>query len=245
MLALGDMITLGGPACGWGDRPNSVWPSGLGEEAMSQDLLAYYRSKGLGRVVGFGIRPALLIVDMSKAFTDPSSPLGCPLDAVVAQIARLLHAFRVRRLPVIYTTVAYEEPDSRDGGWFVTKVPSLRMLTAGSAWVQIDPRLTPRPGEPVLVKKYASAFFGTDLQTRLVTRGVDTLVITGATTSGCVRATAVDGMQYGYRVLVVEDAVGDRSQEAHRANLVDIEAKYGDVRSTEEVLQELERGARQ
>lgn len=195
----------------------------------AEAILAEYRRKGLASSVGFGRRAALLVVDMIEGFTDPSSPLGADLTAVVDHIGRLLAVCRSQHIPVYFTTVAYEAPDCQDGGWFVRKVPSLKMLRAGSRWVQVDARLRNLPEEEVLVKKYASAFFGTGLQERLSRRGVDTLIVTGCTTSGCVRATVVDGMQHGYRVIVPLEAVGDRNAEAHAANLVDIQGKYGDV----------------
>jgi maleamate amidohydrolase len=198
-------------------------------------VLRQYRAKGLAQSVGFGRRAALLVVDMIIGFTDPSSPLGSDLDRVVEAIRELLAPVRAAGLPVFYTTVAYEEEDCRDGGRFVEKVPSMKILRQGSPWVALDPRLGARSEEPLLVKKYASAFFGTDLDRRLKADGVDTLLVTGCTTSGCVRASVVDGMQYGYRVIVPEEAVGDRSRSQHEANLIDIQGKYGDVMPLAEV----------
>jgi len=189
---------------------------------------------------GFGERPALVVVDMNVAFTDRSSPLACPLDGVVGAIQELLRECRAAGFPVVYTTVAYDEEARRTAAVFIDKVPALLTLEAGSRWVEIDPRIAPLPGEPVLTKLFASAFFGTELQSLLAAAGCDTLVVTGASTSGCVRATAVDALQHGYRPVVPREAVGDRNPDAHEANLYDIDAKYGDVVSLEETLGHLE-----
>ena len=189
---------------------------------------------------GFGERPALVVVDMNVAFTDRSSPLACPLDGVVGAIQELLRECRAAGFPVVYTTVAYDEEARRTAAVFIDKVPALLTLEAGSRCVEIDPRIAPLPGEPVLTKLFASAFFGTELQSLLAAAGCDTLVVTGASTSGCVRATAVDALQHGYRPVVPREAVGDRNPDAHEANLYDIDAKYGDVVSLEETLGHLE-----
>jgi nicotinamidase-related amidase len=189
---------------------------------------------------GFGRRPALLVVDMNVGFTDPASPLVCDLDDVVEAIARLLAEARRAALPVVYTTVAYGEGDRATAAAFIDKVPALLTLEAGSRWVEIDPRLAPRPDEPVLTKLFASAFFGTPLASLLASAGCDGVIVTGASTSGCVRATAVDALQHGYRTVVPREAVGDRNPAAHDANLYDIDAKYGDVVATDEVVAHLE-----
>ena len=204
------------------------------------DTETLYEDREFGDSVGFGERPALLVVDLIEAFTDPESNLGSDVDDVVAQTGRLLDAFRERDLPRYFTTVAYEESYG-DAGRFVEKVPALRELRLGTDRVAVDERLEPEGDERVVLKKYASAFFGTDLQTELTTDRVDTLVLTGVTTSGCIRATAVDGLQHGYRTVVPADAVGDRAEGPHRANLFDIDAKYGDVVETDAVLDELDR----
>jgi nicotinamidase-related amidase len=198
------------------------------------------RHAGFHGRAGFGERPALVVVDMNVAFTDPSSPLACPLEDVVAAIQGLLRECRAAGFPVVYTTVAYDEEGRERAAAFIDKVPALLTLEAGSRWVEIDPRLAPLPGEPVLTKLFASAFFGTELHALLAAAGCDTLVVTGASTSGCVRATAVDALQHGYRPVVPHEAVGDRNPEAHTANLYDIDAKYGDVVSLEEALGRLE-----
>lgn len=198
------------------------------------------RHEGFHGRSGLGERPALIVVDMSVGFTDPSSPLACDLESVVEAIGRLLAAARAAGAPVIYTTVAYSEADRRTAAVFIEKVPALLALAEGSRFVEIDPRLAPEPGEPVVRKLFASSFHGTALATLLATEGCDSLIVTGASTSGCVRATAVDALQHGYRTLVPREAVGDRNPEAHEANLYDIDTKYGDVVSLEEALALLE-----
>ena len=178
---------------------------------------------------GIGERPALVVVDMSVGFTDPESPLACELEDVVDAVGLLLAAARRADVPVVYTTVAYDEEGKRRAAAFIEKVPALLTLEAGSGWVEIDPRLAPQPGEPVLRKLHASAFFETELAELLAASERDSVIVTGASTSGCVRATAVDALQHGYRTVVPREAVGDRNPDAHSANLYDIEAKYGDV----------------
>lgn len=198
------------------------------------------RLEGFHGRVGLGDRPALVVVDMSVGFTDPASPLACPLDEVVAAIRELLREARHAGFPVIYTTVAYDEGAKGTAAAFIDKVPALDTLEAGSRWVEIDPRLAPQEGEPVLTKLFASGFFGTALGSLLGAAGCDSVIVTGASTSGCVRATVVDALQHGYRPVVPREAVGDRNPDAHEANLYDIDAKYGDVVSLEETLAHLE-----
>ncbi|MFA9417348.1 isochorismatase family protein [Natrinema sp. HArc-T2] len=199
---------------------------------------AEYDEADFGTSVGLGEQPALLVVDLINAFTDPETSLGSDVTGVLEQTERLLDAFREHDLPRYFTTVAYEESYG-DAGRFVEKVPALRELRLGTEAVEIDDRVEPEDGERVILKKYASAFFGTDLQTELTTHRVDTLVLAGVTTSGCIRATTVDSLQHGYRTIVPADAVGDRAEGPHRANLFDIDAKYGDVVTTDSVLDHL------
>jgi len=202
------------------------------------DTKEFYADRNFGDEVGMGEQPALVVIDLINAFTDPDTDLGSAVDDVIAQTERLLSAFREYDLPRYFTTVAYEESYG-DAGRFVEKVPALRELELGTEAVAVDDRVAPVGDERVVLKKYASAFFGTDLSTELTTHRVDTLVVTGVTTSGCVRATAVDSLQHGYRTIVPADAVGDRAEGPHRANLFDIDAKYGDVVETADVLTEL------
>jgi maleamate amidohydrolase len=189
---------------------------------------------------GFGTRPALVVVDVNCGFTDPQSPLVCDLDDVVVAIQRLLGETRAAGFPVVYTTVSYTEADKRTAAAFIDKVPALLTLEAGSRWVEIDPRIAPLPDEPVLNKLFASAFHGTPLASFLAANRCDSLIVTGASTSGCIRATVVDALQHGYRPIVPREAVGDRNPAAHEANLYDIDAKYGDVVSVDEVVTHLE-----
>jgi nicotinamidase-related amidase len=199
------------------------------------------RFEGFGeRAGGVGRRPALVVVDINNGFTDPASPLVCDLDDTVQAIRRLLDAFRRAELPVIFTTVSYGDGDRVAAKAFIDKVPVLLTLEAGSRWVEIDERIAPRAGEVVLNKLFASAFFGTPLGSLLASHGCDSVVVTGASTSGCVRATAVDALQYGYRPVVPREAVGDRNPAAHEASLYDIDLKYGDVVSLDECLASLE-----
>jgi nicotinamidase-related amidase len=193
-----------------------------------------------GRGAGLGERPALVVVDMSVGFTDPESPLACDLEEVVDAVGLLLAAARRAGVPVLYTTVAYDEEGKRRAAAFIEKVPALLTLEAGSRWVEIDPRIAPEPGEPVLRKLHASAFFETELAGLLGASGCDSVIVAGASTSGCVRATAVDALQHGYRTVVPREAVGDRNADAHEANLYDIDAKYGDVVPLAEMLAQLE-----
>jgi maleamate amidohydrolase len=208
---------------------------------IDESLRANYKGVFDGRI-GFGRAPALLIVDFMRAYTTPGLPLYAPavVDSVHATRPLLEH-FRRQRRPVIFTRVAYS-PSGVEGGVFVRKVPLLRSLTEGSPAAEIVPELAPGPDELVLTKHYASAFFGTPLSATLVGLGIDTLVVTGCSTSGCVRATAVDGMQHGFRVIVPRQCVGDRADGPHSANLFDIDSKYGDVVDRDVVLQHLDEG---
>ncbi|MFC7655351.1 N-carbamoylsarcosine amidohydrolase [Pseudonocardia benzenivorans] len=194
-----------------------------------------FQDKGFGRRVGFGQRPALLAVDFITGFTDLRSPLAGDLDTQLAATNALLEPARAAGIPIIFSTVAYDA-ELQEAGIWVRKIPANSRLVEGSEWVEVDARLKQRPNETTLVKKYASCFFGTDLAARLVSRRVDTLIITGCTTSGCVRATAVDACSYGFHTIVVEEAVGDRAALPHAASLFDIDAKYGDVLGLEETL---------
>lgn len=201
-----------------------------------------YGERGFGGRQGAGRNPALVVIDLNYGFTDPSSPLHCDTDAAVQATARLLEAAREGERAVAFTTIEYDEGAKRVAQAFIAKAPALTMLTPGSRWARIDERIAPREDEPVLVKLFASAFFGTALQPMLTAGGCDTLVVAGASTSGCVRATVVDGLQHGLSVLVPREAVADRAQSAHDASLLDIDAKYGDVVSLDEAIAVL-RGA--
>jgi len=194
-----------------------------------------YAKARLGESVTMGSRPAVLVVDFSCGFTDPECTLGSDLTPQVEATRRLLDAAREKETPVIFTTIGFE-PSLKDGGLWLQKVPSLGDLQLGGHWVEIDPRLAPKPDETVIVKKGASAFFGTSLAAILISQHIDSIILCGATTSGCVRATAIDLLQYGFPTLVPRECVGDRAQAPHDANMFDIQAKYADVVSLEEAL---------
>ena len=179
--------------------------------------------------IGFGTRPAVIVIDFVKAYTTKGAPFfGEGVVDAVDHSVPLLAAARTAKVPIIYTKVLYH-PSGMDGGLFVKKVPALRALVAGEPLAEIDPKITPEPEDLVIVKNYPSCFFGTTLQSTLMGLGVDTLVLIGCSTSGCVRAAAIDAIQYGYRVIVPRECAGDRHDAPHDANLFDINAKYGDV----------------
>ena len=210
-------------------------------DETTQDI---YERARLGQSVTLGTRPAVLVVDFSRGFTDPESTLGSDLTREVEATNRVLTVAREQEIPVIFTTIGFE-PNLKDASLWLEKLPALEELIVGSKWVEIDPRLARREDETVVLKKGPSAFFGTNLPSILVSQGVDTVVLCGATTSGCIRATAIDLLQYGYPTLVPRECVGDRAEEPHGANLVDIQAKYADVVSVEEALSYLEGIARE
>lgn len=205
---------------------------------MSETREQNYAGTFDGRV-GFGARPALLVIDFTRAYTTPGSPFFA--DGVVRAVREtvpLLAAARAAGVPVLHTKVLYHA-SGLDGGWFVRKVPALRRMVAGEPLAEIDPAVAPLPEEVVVAKQYPSPFFGTPLGPMLTALGVDTLVLAGCSTSGCVRAAAVDGVQHGHRVIVARECVGDRHAAPHDASLFDIHAKYGDVVARDEVLARL------
>ena len=208
-------------------------------DANMDPTLKMYKERGFASRSAYGKRPALLVVDMTNGFTDPASPLGSDLTSQLAAVGKLLEAARSRGLPIYYTTNLYD-PDDPGGGVFAAKVPAIEVLVPGSKMVEVDERIKPLPGERVVEKKLPSAFFGTDLQEDLRAKGVDTVLVTGCSTSGCIRASANDSMSWGFRTVVVREAVGDRAQGPHEANLFDIDAKLGDVVSLEEALRYVE-----
>jgi maleamate amidohydrolase len=206
-------------------------------ERASQSDADFFAQRGFGLKIGFGDRPALIVIDMLKAFTNPQMMLGANLDKEIEAIKPLIAVAHERGIPVIFSTVTYNDADLKDAGIWALKQKGVVTLKAGSDGVEIDPRLDFRNTDSLLVKKYASCFFGTDLVSRLLSRRIDTLIIVGCTTSGCVRATAVDAVQTGLRPMVVREAVGDRSAAAHEQSLFDLNAKYADVVSLDETLQ--------
>lgn len=189
---------------------------------------ALYAGQDLGQEMGLGDRPALLIVDFQLGFTDPASPIGGDMSAAIEATADLLAAARAAELRVWYTVVGYR-PDLADAGVWPRKYPRLSALRLGTPAVRVDPRVAPSEVDVVVIKQYASAFFGTSLQSMLAAARIDSLIVAGCTTSGCVRATVVDGMQLGYRVVVAGDCCADRDEAPHQANLFDMRTKYADV----------------
>ena len=187
--------------------------------------------------LGLGEKPALVLVDMINGFTHAECPLGAECQSVIDANAALLAAFRAKQLPIFYTTVVYH--NEQQARVFRDRINALNLLTPGSDWVRVDDRLAMQSGEVLIEKQWASSFFKTDLDKQLRDLGVDSIVVTGLTTSGCVRATVVDGLQCDYRVVVAKEAVGDRNDEAHEANLFDMHAKYADVQSVETIISEL------
>jgi len=197
-----------------------------------------YREAGITGTVGFGRAPAVVVVDLQTAFTDTACPLGADLDDTVKATAELLATAREVGIPVFFSRCVYRE-DARDGAVFAEKIPSTAELTSDSKWIEIDPRLNPTDDEVLVEKQQPSAFFGTGLDTMLTHDGIDTVVVTGATTSGCVRATVVDACSHGYRPIVPVECVGDRAEEPHEANLFDIGSKYADLMNRREVKQHI------
>jgi maleamate amidohydrolase len=192
-----------------------------------------YRRAGFLGHLAFGQRPALLVVDVVEAYLQPHSPLyadslNANFETARDSVVRLIAASRAASVPVIYTCVAYQA-DGADGGLFTRKVPALAVFAAGAPLGRFPPQIVPRADEVVLVKQYASAFFGTVLASMLTARGIDTVLIGGFSTSGCVRATALDALQHGFAPFVVREACGDRAAAPHEASLFDLAAKYAEV----------------
>ena len=194
--------------------------------------------------LGWGKKPAVLVIDFTYGYTTPGSPLYAEgvVNAVEASVG-LLDAARAAGVPIIYTKVMYH-PSGMDGGLFAQKVPVLQRLVPGERLVEIDDRVAPHPEDLVIVKNYPSAFFGTSLAATLTAEGIDTLILLGCSTSGCVRATAIDTIQHGFRGIVPRECVGDRHDGPHDANLFDMNAKYADVLPREEVIAHLKGLAR-
>jgi maleamate amidohydrolase len=199
------------------------------------DARTIYSRSGIGGRVGLGERPAVIVVDLQYGFTEPASPLGGDLDAVVSATASLLEVARRRGLPVAFTAVAFQESQLNQLVW-IRKMPGLKSLVAGTRPCQIDERVKPGPSEPVYDKQAASAFFGTSLVAFLVAANVDSLIVAGCVTSGCVRATVVDAVSWGYRTIVPAECVGDRASAPHDSNLFDMDSKYADVDALDRVI---------
>lgn len=206
------------------------------DTSMVQD----YQRAGFGRRVVPGSKPAVVVVDFSNGFTQPVHPTGTDASAAILATCRLLESARAGGFPVIFTTIAYSPAEAAALPW-LRKATGMAALLHGSRLVEIDARLERREHEPLIVKHGASAFHGTNLAALLVARQVDTVLVTGATTSGCVRASVVDAVQYGFNVLVPKECVADRASAPHEANLFDIQQKYADVISTDDALTYLQK----
>ena len=212
---------------------------------MYESVRDFYLTKGFGGRVGFGSSPALLVIDMAKAWLDESSPLGSPnVQGVMTNILRLLNAARECAIPVIFTTMAFDADGIEAKGPIGKKLLHTsqgRSLDRGSSAHVLDPRLARRPEEILIEKQRASAFWGTPLSAYLIGRKIDTLIIAGCSTSGCIRGTAESGHNENYHTIVVGDAVGDRHPLAHECNLIDIDMRFADVITTDVVLTALGR----
>jgi len=203
-----------------------------------------YQQRGFQRRVGFGVRPAQIHIDLANAWTRPGNAFTCEgMDTIIPGVQQLLAAGRAKGVPIVYTTTAYAVTDrdapGTDMGLWHHKIP-VEVLQLGTDAVAIDERIAPEPGEHVIVKKHASAFFGTPLANMLHAAGVDTVIVTGVTMAGCVRHTVEDAIGYGFRPIVVRECVGDRVAGVVEWNLFDIDAKFGDVEPLETVLDYLE-----
>lgn len=203
---------------------------------VTEDKKAIYKQADMDNQVGYGDDPALLVVDLQTGFTDPENPLGGDLTEAIEQSNKLIDAAHEEGVPVIFARIVTKHEDARDLGVWGEKIPSLATLHEDSKWINLDPRLHVEEDDHILDKRQASAYHETELESVLTYFGIDTLIITGCTTSGCIRATAVDACSHGYYTIVPETAVGDRATEPHEANLFDIDAKYGDVRPVDEVV---------
>lgn len=201
---------------------------------MSDELSENYK-RAFGRRVGFGQRPALILIDLVRGYYDPECDLYMGSSASLESALRVREAASAAGVPVILTNVVYH-PSAIDGGRFFEKSKPLRYFIQGHPMAAWPDGLVPRPEELIISKQYPSAFFGTSLASTLTAMGVDSVLLTGVSTSGCVRATCVDAMSHGFRTMVIADACGDRHPDPHNANLFDMEAKYADVVSETETI---------
>ncbi|OTG87645.1 isochorismatase [Acinetobacter sp. ANC 4558] len=204
---------------------------------MSQQNVAENYQGVWGNRIGFGQKPVLLLVDFMKSYVTPSEPLyASDVIKAVAETAQVLELAREKDVLVIHTNILYHAKDQIDGGMWVKKSPVMAAMVATNPATEFCAEVTPLNTELVVTKNYASAFFGTSLASILNANQIDTVIIVGCSTSGCVRATAVDAVQYGFKTIVIRECVGDRHQAPHEANLFDIDSKYGDVVSKQEAI---------
>lgn len=204
-------------------------------DESGSDLQQSYRASGFARPIGFGVKPALIVIDMAKAYFTPGAPLYAGVESTVPVCATLIAAMRAGGHSIVHTRVEYQ-PGGADGGHFYRKIAGLASFDRGNPLADPIAELAPAPGDILVTKQYASAFFGTSLAATLNALRVDTCLISGVTTSGCVRATALDALQHGFRPIVIADACGDRDPRLQQANLFDLNAKYADVLESDVVL---------
>lgn len=196
----------------------------------------FFKDRGFGKSLGLDGKICFIVVDVIKGFTNTAHPLGADLSNQINKINTFLNFCKNEKIPTIFTRIAYENADLTDKGIWFHKMQGLETLIENTTNVELDERLDCQQGDSILTKKYASAFFGTDLATRLTTNNIDTVIISGTTTSGCVRATVVDAIQSGFRPIVLDDSCGDRSIKSHEQSLFDMKQKYADILSTEDCM---------
>ena len=206
---------------------------------MIQEQSADANYQGVwGQRIGFGNKPALLMVDFMQGYTQQGAPLFAQgVVNAVAESAGLLACARAHGVLVVHTNIRYHPGHFADGGIWVKKAPVMKDMVEGNPLAAFCDAVKPAPDEVVISKQYASSFFGTSLASLLHAQGIDTIVLAGCSTSGCIRATAVDAVQHGFRTIVVRECVGDRHSAPHEANLFDIDSKYGDVVGKQEAMQ--------
>lgn len=209
---------------------------------VSQETKRDYSRRGYGIRLGWGHKPALVVIDYQRCLTEEAFQYGHNYDPEIAATAELLAEARRARIPVAHTVIGYT-PGVLDAGIMLIKIPGMKNFIFGTEATEIDSRVAPMPGELIIEKTAQSAFFGTPLNTYLTMRSVDTIVVAGCTASGCVRATVTDAAAYGYRPIVVADAVGDIASEPRECSFFDMEAKVADVVGLEEALQAIRRQA--
>jgi maleamate amidohydrolase len=210
---------------------------------MSEQQSADANYQGVwGNRIGFGQKPALLMIDFMQGYTQPGAPLFAPgVVSAVAESVELLASARQHGIAVVHTNIRYHAGHFADGGMWVKKAPVMKDMVEGNPLAAFCEEVLPLPEEVVVSKQYASSFFGTSLASMLHAMGIDTVVLAGCSTSGCIRATAVDAVQHGFRTVVVRECVGDRHPDPHEANLFDIDSKYGDVVSKQEAINQFKR----
>lgn len=206
----------------------------------NSEMVQLYRDAGFSGRVGWGERPAILVIDLAQAWTSPTEELGSDVEDVVSATTRLLAVAREQDVPIIFTTMAYDPALIGAGPVALAKTPHLKKMISGSDLVQLRPELQKRENEPLVEKPHASAFFGTNVLSMLVGLEADTVIVVGVSTSGCIRSTCESAFNNNFRVILPEEAVADRSHTAHQAALLDIDARMGDVMPLDDVITHLQ-----